>query len=140
MIGIVLSIEDDSVTQVLNRIYFEDANFCQRMDEAMNGVEALKYYENLNKNPEAFDKIPEIILLDLNMPVMDGWEFLKAFNQLFPHFAERTNVFIHSSSANPIDKEKAKQPEYRIIEFFPKPLDVDNINVMKEYIAKKRLM
>ena len=135
MIRTLMSIEDDSVTQMLNRIELEDAKFCENIEEAWNGEVALKYFEALNKEIDGILRVPEIILLDLNMPVMDGWEFLDLFQKQYPQFIEKTKIFILSSSINPSDREKAK--EEKIIEgFLSKPLDEFELDILRKASIK----
>ncbi len=133
MIKKVLCIEDDSVTQFLNKIELEDAGFCEKMEEAWNGQVALDYYEALSKEEDGLSKAPEIILLDLNMPVMDGWEFLEIFLKKYPQFSERTMVFVVTSSINPADKIRSHK-EDAVKGFLSKPLDGVQIAVLKEFI------
>lgn len=131
MIKVILSIEDDSVTQMLNKIELQDGQVCERLDEAWNGEVAIKYFEALSKEKDGLLNVPEIILLDLNMPVMDGWEFLEIFQQRFPEFAAKTKIFILSSSINPSDREKAKS-ESNVVDFLSKPLDEFELQILKK--------
>ena len=133
MIKTVLCIEDDTVTQFLNKIELEDAGFCEKMDEAWNGQVALDYFEALSKDQEGLSKVPEIILLDLNMPVMDGWEFLELFLERYPQFAAKSKVFVVTSSINPADKIRSKD-EDSVKGFLSKPLDGPQIEVLKQFL------
>ena len=133
MIKKVLCIEDDSVTQFLNKIELEDAGFCEKMIEAWNGQVALDYYETLSKEEDGLANAPEIILLDLNMPVMDGWEFLEIFLEKYPEFSEKTKVFVVTSSINPADKIRSHK-EDAVKGFLSKPLDGAQIEMLKQFI------
>ncbi len=130
MIKNVLSVEDDSTTHLLNKLYLEEANFCENYIEVLNGQLALNYFIELSKKEDSLYHVPELILLDLNMPLMDGWEFLETFEREFPQFAERTKVYVLSSSINPMDKERAVR-EVGVRGFIEKPLDFDQIERIK---------
>ena len=110
MIKKLLCIDDDVTTLMLIKMVTEKASFAKDVVTASNGKEALEYYHDLLKQPSGKQAdYPQLIFLDLNMPVMNGWEFLDEFvRSIYPHFPE-TKVVILSSSANPVDKEKAKQ-------------------------------
>jgi CheY-like chemotaxis protein len=62
-----------------------------------------------------------ILLLDINMPTMTGWEFMEQFEQLDTTLKERFLIYILSSSVNPADIEKAKSNK-KIIDYIEKPL------------------
>jgi CheY-like chemotaxis protein len=123
MIKKVLSIDDDNIVQFLHRVIIEEEPFCEQLIEAYNGEEALDYYENFANGVEPIENLPDIILLDLNMPLMDGWEFFETFERRFPQYIEKTKVFILSSSINPADVSRAKA-EKNIVAFLEKPLDL----------------
>lgn len=75
--------------------------------------------------------IPDLILLDLDMPVMDGWEFLDALVAL--PLAKQVCVFVLTSSIYPGDREKAKH--YQVVKgFFSKPLDGASVLWMQQFV------
>lgn len=97
-------------------------------DIAPNGKKAL---ELLKKAVENDAVLPDLILLDINMPVMDGWEFLDAFSVHSEDFSKPPKICILSSSINRADREKSeKYPE--VVHFFTKPMLENDI----EYLSK----
>ncbi len=134
MIKSILSVEDDTTTHLLNKLYLDEAKFCENYIEVLNGQLALNYFIDLAKQEDNLSKVPELILLDLNMPLMDGWEFLETFEKEFPQFAERTKIYILSSSINPMDKERVVR-EKTVCGFIEKPLDFEQIERLKKELG-----
>lgn len=87
-----------------------------------NGLEALKYLEPVLESPEA---LPDVILLDLNMPVMDGWQFLDEFTRF--DIQKKITVYIVSSSISQADHVKAASYK-EVSRFYVKPI------VMKDLV------
>ncbi|MEJ1223874.1 response regulator [Sediminicola sp. 1XM1-17] len=96
-----------------------------------NGKEALSNLSSLLKSNEKF---PEVIFLDLNMPLMDGWEFLDEFSKL--SLGKKTKVFIVSSSINPKDIQESKKYDL-VANFISKPLTDERLKeVLTEFSSK----
>ena len=133
----VLVIDDDSITIFLYQKILETASFCDNVEHATSGKEALSYFEKIEKGDIPMDYLPEVILLDLNMSIMDGWEFLENFVQKFPNFAQKTNIFILSSSIDPMDQERiSKDPN--IAAFLWKPINEDeHFDIIKSFLNKQ---
>jgi CheY-like chemotaxis protein len=83
-----------------------------------NGQEALEGLMDLVHREEA---LPDILFLDLTMPIMDGWDFLHALKKAPIPGKERIRIYVLSSSINPIDKERALEME-EVEDFIVKPL------------------
>ncbi|OYU83850.1 MAG: response regulator [Flavobacterium sp. BFFFF2] len=136
MINTVLSIDDDQVTQTLNGFHLNADKFCNTIIEAYNGLEAIAFFKKLDSGEISMERFPEVIFLDINMPVMDGWDFFETFKSEFAHFEAKTTIFILSSSINPEDLARAKN-EKCIAGFLAKPLNAENIKRVKSILGFK---
>ena len=132
MISNILMIEDDSITQMLNKMVMKNTQFCESVEVVSNGDMAIEYLENFILNgTENYNKKPDLILLDLNMPLMDGWDFLDIYKKKYALLFPNTKILILSSTANPMDKERAKNDPL-IIGFETKPLSFNLVEGLKK--------
>lgn len=119
----VLLVDDDTIFQMLGikalqRVGVHD----ERISKALNGKQALELLKDLT-TPR-----PDVILLDLNMPVMNGFEFLEAFNNLTPAEKDDTKVVVVTSSESDTDIRKAK--ELGATEYLIKPLKDEKLSAV----------
>lgn len=120
--GLIYVIEDDSTTATITRILLEKALAGSRVQLYANGQQALDHLTTARRAGTAH--LPSLILLDLNMPLMDGWEFLDACNHLT--VGEPVCIMVLTSSINPADRAKAARYQ-NVAGFFSKPLDAQTI-------------
>jgi CheY-like chemotaxis protein len=113
----VLIIDDDSVDRWIMRRSMSKINFSKNILEAEHGADALKLITDLVSQNE----LPELIFLDLNMPVLDGFGFLEVFEQLSKEYKKRCRVAVISSIESEREKERALKYE-SVIGYFEKPL------------------
>lgn len=95
----ILVVDDDYVTRFIHRKLIESLNLSVFHFEANNGKDALDLIQTIGRS------MPDIILLDINMPVMDGFEFVDEFRKLSGN--EHTQIIIVSSSQSIVDINKA---------------------------------
>lgn len=117
-ISTVYIIDDDDDFQFLTRFAIEESQLAENIETFFYGYKALEALENLASNK---DRLPDLILLDLNMPVMDGWEFLKEFCTLKNKLEKDISIYIVSSSIDPEDMERAKSIN-EVTDFVIKPV------------------
>src|SRR5690606_29206922 len=104
MLDKILCVDDDPITLMLYKMVISKAKFASTIDTAQNGEEALEYFKQYAAGDLSY---PKLIFLDLNMPIMGGWEFLDHFREVpFKTFAD-TKVIVLSSTIDPHDIEKS---------------------------------
>ncbi|WP_337041715.1 response regulator [Emticicia sp. 17c] len=122
MIKKLLCVDDDKTTLTLIKLIVNKVSFAEEIITKQNGKEALEYYHELSESAVT-DDYPDLVFLDLNMPIMNGWDFLDEFvAQFYKKFAG-TKIIILSSSTDPEEKERAKKYPF-IIDYVSKPLTV----------------
>lgn len=121
-VDIACIIDDDPIFVFGTKKILELANFCNSFMVFQNGEEALN---NLKPIVESGGpSIPDIILLDLNMPIMDGWQFLEEFTKI--PSKQQILIYIVTSSINPEDIEKAKTYD-KVSNYLVKPITVQRL-------------
>lgn len=118
MLHKLLCVDDDPITLMLYKMVIAKAEFAREVDTAQNGEEAIAYFDGLLGSGSEY---PKLIFLDLNMPVMGGWEFLDLFSTpKYKAFAD-VKVIVLSSTIDPQDIEKSKSYK-QVIDFRSKPI------------------
>ncbi len=120
----VLLVDDDEINNFISIKLIKKALLNTEIMACLNGKFAIdQLVEIQRKDP---DKMPDYILLDINMPIMNGWEFLDEFKRLNIDSAGKCKIFIISSSVFSNDINKARS--YPLVkDFISKPLNVDKI-------------
>lgn len=129
----ILLVDDDHSTNFYHRLVLHEAGVAERIDVCVNGEAAIEYLTEALKEGAP---LPEIIFLDINMPVMDGWEFLKAFDQLPDKIKDKVNIVILTTSINPDDREYAMQQPH-VKEFKNKPISAEMVEELKGVLGIK---
>jgi CheY-like chemotaxis protein len=123
----ILLVDDDEATNFLNQRVIRKADINAEVQVATNGREALEFLTNAGKFSH-LPTLPEagLIFLDINMPGMNGWEFLEAYKNLPEDQTRRIRVLMLTTSINPDEEKKAIDiPEVK--GFIHKPLTQEKL-------------
>lgn len=131
MLERILCVDDDPITLMLCKKVIQKSNLSKEIDTAVNGEDALNYFDNITSGASANNTdYPKLIFLDLNMPVMNGWEFLDVFTKNYASNFFDTKVIVLSSTIDPDDIDKSK--EYpMVIDFLSKPITAEILDLLK---------
>jgi CheY-like chemotaxis protein len=131
MVHNILLIDDSDVDNFISKRLLTQRDISEDITTVYSAQDALNYLDELQKN---FQPFPEIILLDLNMPGMDGFEFMELFSSYPFDIIKSVRIFILSSSSNPKDIHKTKRIRY-VKDYFIKPFTPDMANKIAEYLS-----
>jgi CheY-like chemotaxis protein len=126
----ILLVDDDEVTNFYVEHLIRKMSLAQNVHVEMTGRDAMNYLMGLVQSDSAI--LPELILLDINMPVMNGFEFLEEFENSPVAGRYKGKIFMLTSSALDQDKQRAAKFSF-LSGFYTKPL---NTNILDE-IAKR---
>lgn len=124
-------IDDDNIYVHLLKKIIVTRKLCKNLLVFNDGKQSIEYFEALLQNLNE-DKIPDIIFIDLNMPIMDGWEFIERFTKIENKFNKVITLYIVSSSIDPADISRAKSLS-NIKDYLIKPTQISEL----ESIFKK---
>ncbi|MFA6278153.1 MAG: response regulator [Pedobacter sp.] len=117
----LLVIDDDDINIFIIKKIVEKTGYDINMVSKSNGQQAIDYLNDIISSKQP---IPHLILIDINMPVMNGWEFVEAYQSL--GIEQRVDLYILSSSVYENDIEKTKS--YSAVKgFISKPLSIERL-------------
>ncbi|MFL5729322.1 MAG: response regulator [Cytophagaceae bacterium] len=116
----VLLVDDDPIANFINHTILTKLSLTEKIAISRDGREALKF---LREYEDQYNCIPELILVDIKMPIMNGFEFLEEFEKAFEELKEKTRVIILSNIFTPQDVQVLKEIGHS--DFLNKPLQRD---------------
>jgi CheY-like chemotaxis protein len=114
----IFVVDDDLVFHFIIKKLFDKCNLHFNTSYFLNGYEAIEEIKNNNN-------VPDLILLDINMPVYDGWQFLEEFRKIKDSFNKEVVVYLISSSDDISDINKALQYKEEIKRYCNKPITME---------------
>jgi CheY-like chemotaxis protein len=129
----VLIIDDDKIFQFILKKRIENINDSIEILAVENGNEALDAFRDMLTHNLP---LPQDVFIDLNMPVIDGWQFLDEIEKIIPDIADKVNIYVCSTSIAPDDKVRALS--YKIVkDFLIKDIaDEDLVRIIYELTGK----
>ncbi|MBZ9629462.1 response regulator [Salegentibacter sp. LM13S] len=115
-------IDDDKIYVNLVKKIIEIKKLSENLLIFKNGMEALNHFKLILENATE-ETLPDIIFLDINMPIMDGWEFLNEFIKIKNNFEKKITLYMVSSSIDPRDLERAKSFNL-VTDYLIKPIEL----------------
>ncbi|WP_295123264.1 response regulator [uncultured Chitinophaga sp.] len=119
----IFIVDDDPIHQQITEIMLDRLNITNAVSKYSDAQEVLDYLRSYRNDPS---QLPDIILLDLNMPVMDGWEFLDTFQTFRGTLCKPIRVYVLTSSIDEKDQERVSSYDF-VNGYLTKPLTNDVI-------------
>ena len=115
----VCLIDDDKIYQFTAKKMLEATGMTKDISSFYDGSEAIAFFSGENsKDPE---NLPDVIFLDINMPIMNGWEFLEEYEKIRNHFPKSMALYVVSSSVDDADIRRSRQYN-SVTDYIVKPI------------------
>lgn len=132
-INLVALIDDDEIANFIVKKVIDSTMLVNKIKVFTGGQKAIDFLIAHTKQP---DLLPEIILLDLNMPDMDGFEFLAEYLRLKPRIEKKIYIYVLSSSLSHCDRDRIKSIN-SVSDFVVKPITKEKFERIVEVLMEK---
>ena len=118
--NLLIFIDDDEAINFIHKIVVKKAGNCEKYLFFQKAQDALEYFRSLDGE----EQVPDAIFLDINMPAMDGWEFLEAYEKI--NLPKSPVVIMLTTSLRPLDRQKGEENPL-VYKFINKPLTIEHL-------------
>lgn len=120
--AIVMLVDDNDIDNFINERMMLGCEFAETIYINTSTRSAIEFLKNLSANKVLRkDHLPSIIFLDINMPILDGFQFIEEFEKMDPELVAAIRIVMLTSSINPSDIERSQQHR-SVAGFIHKPL------------------
>ncbi|MEQ8364230.1 MAG: response regulator [Cyclobacteriaceae bacterium] len=129
---VICIIDDDDVYQYTVTRALKSDSLAKKILVFSDGEEAIDFLADNIANKE---NLPDVIFLDVNMPIMDGWQFLEEYVKMKPRVGKQITIYMVTSSVDPVDVERAEKFS-EISDYLVKPIHPDQIRELVAAMEK----
>ncbi len=131
----IIFIDDDLASNYYHEYILRDTDWVEETSSFLSPQKALKYFQGIEAG--SGDKIPDILFVDINMPQMNGFEFIEAYSKL--NLPEQALIIVMSTTINPNDSKRCEDDPH-IFEFLNKPLTLEYLKQLKNKRSLKETL
>jgi CheY-like chemotaxis protein len=125
---IICIVDDDKIQQLIATRTIEKQHLADKILTFSNGEQAIEF---LVKHLEDNKDMPDVIFLDINMPIMDGWQFLEEYIKIKPRIGKKITIYLLSALINSADIERAKKIS-EVSDYLVKPVTSEKFKELIE--------
>lgn len=128
----VMLVDDNEIDNLINQKMIEASGIAKHIYTHTGARSAIEFLRNMEKLDESSSNnvLPELIFLDIDMPLMDGFQFLDEFGKLSNDTKEKCGIVMLTSSISPADVNRSKKYDY-VRKYINKPLTLENLEKFK---------